>query len=492
MGIVKMENLLDKIFKAYDIRGIVGTGFDEETARDIGKGLAYTVFKHQSPIVISKDARSHSEKLTNALIQGLNNAGCSTIEIGLASTPMNYWANIFFKAAGSVQVTASHNGPEYNGFKVSRENTLPVGYDDGLKEVLDFIKAKRLNSSTYYSQFIKEASNKGNNKIVENSLHEYMNFMQGFISPIETKFSNTDSATEDNWPNKKLKLVVDCGNGMAGHFMPLFEQLNPNLKIIPLYWELDGNFPNHPPDPTKEVNLQSLKNRVLEEKADFGVAFDGDADRCVFIDENGVFISGDLIIALFAEYFSSKKVGEKILYDLRSSAIVSEFITEINGIPIPCRVGHSYMKKMLREEKAIFGGELSGHYYFADCFNTDSALRALIQLINILRNNNKKLSELIQKFRKYFSSNEVNFKVFNSQKIMIEIEEKFSTECVEKNHLDGLSMRFQNWWFNLRQSNTEPLLRLTLESSTKEITETQFHNMSELIQTISTLNEKAS
>lgn len=448
---------MNNIIKAYDIRGIVGQNLTEDIAYKIGIGLAQEIFEKNNPIIISHDARIHSIALTQALIRGLNENGCSTYNIGLASTPMNYWANVYLKAAGSIQVTASHNGPEYNGFKISRKNALPVGYDNGLKELEIYIKEPNL----------QKIPSEGNNQNKESLLGEYLEFMKQFI----------------NLGKKRLKIVIDAGNGMAGHFLPSLQNLlSDSIDIIPLYWELDGTFPNHEPDPMKEENLSILKEKVKEYGADCGVAFDGDADRCVFIDEKGQFISSDLIVAFLAQDFlknSSKQ--ETIIYDLRSSAIVKEVIEENGGIAIASRVGHSFMKAKLRETNAIFGGELSGHYYFADCFFTDSGFMALIKVINLLSNTNQLLSELILPLRKYHSTNEVNFKVQNAKEILTFIQAKYKSECLEISHLDGLLIKFTDWWILLRESNTEPLLRLTLESHSAQICKEKFEEVSAII-----------
>ena len=453
---------MQSIFKAYDIRGIVGSELTIDLAYKIGFGLAVKVFAGKCPIVVSHDARTHSLDITESLIKGLNQGGCSTISIGLASTPMNYWANVHLKAEGSVQVTASHNGPKYNGFKVSGIMASPIGLDSGLKEVEDFIETH------YFEQ--NAVNNSQQNTIKNDLLIDYLDFMKQFIDT----------------SNRKLKIVIDAGNGMAGHFLPAFKELlGDKAEIIPLFWELDGNFPNHPPDPMKEENLVILKEKIKKDGADFGVAFDGDADRCVFVDENGSFISSDLIVALLAKDFLQQYPKQTILYDLRSSAVVKEVIEENGGIPLAGRVGHSFMKKAMKDNHSVFGGELSGHYYFKDCFYTDSGLMALIKVINILSSdNNSKLSNIIKPFKKYFSTNEISFKVNNTSQIVKLIENTYSVDALETHYLDGLSIKYKDWWFNLRQSNTEPLLRLTLESVSEQICKQKLIEITNLIKNI--------
>jgi phosphomannomutase len=439
------------IFKAYDIRGLVEEELNPDLAYKIGFGLAKKVFNGNSPIVISHDARSHSALLVDHLVQGLNDGGCKCALIGLASTPMNYWANVHLKAAGSIQVTASHNGPQYNGFKVSGSGASPIALANGLQEVREFIDKW---NETPASKSIKNET--------YDLLADYLDFMAQFIA----------------LGSKPLKIVVDAGNGMAGHFLAgLQSKLPDNIELVPLFWELDGTFPNHPPDPMKEENLDALKKQIIESKADFGVAFDGDADRCVFIDENAQFISSDLMVALLAENVlnNSPRTKSPILYDLRSSAILKEVIERNGGKAVPSRVGHSFMKKGLKELDADFGGELSGHYYFKECFYTDSGLMAMLKVVNILSGKQaQSLGNLIKPFRKYFATNEISFKIEDKGKAIKLIEEKYAADALEVSHLDGLSIKHADWWFNLRESNTESLLRICLESNSAELKNQKF------------------
>lgn len=439
------------IFKAYDIRGIVqedsspiNTDFlTPQLAYLIGRGLASTVFEGADPIVVSHDMRTHSPEMAAQLARGLSAGGCEVLDIGLAPTPMNYWANVHYGAAGSVSVTASHNGPEYNGFKVSGPGAVPLDYAAGLRGVEAWVQsALRLPVAPF-----GEAAGV---RTVEGALDLYLDWMDGFFKvPVE----------------RPLRIVVDTANGMGGFFLPEWARRHPNVEVLPLYWELDGNFPNHEADPLKEENLHDVQRAVREQGCDFGVAFDGDADRCMFVDETGASISSDLITALIAGKMLRENPGSPILYDLRSSRAVPESISEQGGVPVRGRVGHSFMKRLLRDNAAPFGGELSGHYYFRDCFNTDSGLMALIQVIEIWAASDKTLSGHIASLHRYRATGEINFRVANVAAAQKRIEGHYLSQGAKSDHLDGLTVEFPDWWFNLRSSNTEPLLRLNLEAT---------------------------
>lgn len=445
------------IFKAYDIRGVVGNGLDEKRAYLIGRGLAQEVFNGQSPIVVSRDMRTHSPEIAGELTRGLNDGGCDVIDIGLAATPMNYWANNFYGAHGSVQVTASHNGPEYNGFKVSGQGATPLDFSTGLDKVEAFVyKAENENGEP------KPSGKIGTTQKIDDALPRYLEWMDGFV--------------DNEYSNVKIKIGIDAANGMGGFFLSDFFTRHANLELVPLFFELDGNFPNHEADPLKEENLVDTQKLVREHGCDFGVAFDGDADRCMFVDEKGDNISSDLITGLIAQSMLEKFPNSPILYDLRSSRAVPETIAQHGGIAVRGRVGHSFMKRLLKAQNAPFGGELSGHYYFRDCYNTDSGLMALIQVINIWAKTNANaqsstrspLSQLMQPLRKYSATGEINFHVADAKAAQQKIEAHFAAQGATLDHLDGLTVEFADWWFNLRSSNTEPLLRLNLEAAAVE------------------------
>ena len=478
------------IFKAYDIRGIVGTALNEKTAYLIGRGLATEVFDSQSPIVVSRDMRTHSPELAQQLAQGLADGGCNVVDIGLAATPMNYWANNFYDAKGSVQVTASHNGPQYNGFKVSGEGGAPFDYATGLDKVEKYVEAHERED-----ELPAPVEDIGKIDVVNDSLKNYLDWMDTFV----VEYSNSP----------KLKIGIDTANGMGGFFLTDFFARHPQLELVPLYFELDGNFPNHEADPLVEENLRDVQQLVRENGCDFGVAFDGDADRCMFVDENGQNISSDLITALIGGEMLINNQDGAILYDLRSSRVVPEYIAQNGGRAVRGRVGHSFMKRLLKKENARFGGELSGHYYFQDCFNTDSGLMAMIQILNLWRKSNQNIdtsstrsssqttmsqtalsqttmSQLVAPLRKYYATGEINFKVRDAKTTQAQIEDFYAkVDGAKLDHLDGLTVEFADWWFNLRSSNTEPLLRLNLEANSEAERERHLSQVRALIEGVS-------
>lgn len=455
------------IFKAYDIRGLVPDALDPRIAYLIGRGLAARVFSHGDCVVLTRDMRSHSPELYAQLGSGLREGGCDTLEVGLAPTPMNYWAINHFEAQGGVQVTASHNGPKYNGFKVSGASATPLDYSTGLDEVEEFVQNSLENGEG--ASIATPVETQGQNRVVENALDDYLEWMNGFMAP----------------GSRKLRIGIDAGNGMGGFFLSQFFQRWPQFELYPLFFELDGSFPNHEADPLKAENLCDVQALVKEKNLDFGVAFDGDADRCMFVDENGQSISSDLITALIAGEMLKQRPGP-ILYDLRSSRVVPQWIEEHGGEPVRGRVGHSFMKRLLKSRGARFGGELSGHYYFADCFNTDSGLRALIQILNLLSASDKPMSAHIAPLRRYAATGEINFRVTDVGATLEKIESHYAQKGAALDHLDGLTveigdMRQDGWWFNLRSSNTEPLLRLNLEAQTEQARETRLAEVQQLI-----------
>ncbi len=434
------------IFKAYDIRGIVGKELTTTRAYWIGRALAAEVFECKGPIVVTRDMRTHSPEISNALIRGLSEGGCDVIDVGLAATPMNYWANNFYEAQGSVTVTASHNGPEYNGFKVSGPQATPRDFITGLDKVEAFV----LEAESGHDEIA--ADEPGAISQTEGALEQYLDFMAQFVAP----------------GNQKVKIAIDAANGMAGSFLPEFVKRFDWLETVPLYWDLDGTFPNHEADPLKAENLHDVQAKTRETGCDFGVAYDGDADRCMFVDEKGEAVSSDLITALIAASVLEKHPGGAILFDLRSSQIVPEWIEKHGGKPVRGRVGHSFMKRLLKEKNAPFGGELSGHYYFADCFNTDSGLMAMIQMLNLWRAAQEieptPLSQLVAPLRRYSATGEINYRVDDVKRVLEKIEDHYKAQGAWLDHLDGLTVKMSDWWFNLRSSNTEPLLRLNLEA----------------------------
>ncbi|MBW8000829.1 MAG: phosphomannomutase/phosphoglucomutase [Planctomycetes bacterium] len=436
------------IFKAYDIRGVYLEQVDEEGAWKIGYAAAQFLRSlltgyargqaNSQSICVGHDMRTHSPVLVKALIKGMNATGANVIDIGMIDTPQMYFAINHLGTCGGVQVTASHNPAKYNGFKISGLEAKPVGVDTGLKDI-EHIAMALIHT-------------KGNvNGSVEkfDLTKEYKNHVLKFLKP------NT----------KPLKIAIDASNGMAGKMIPLIFNDLP-IEIVPINFKHDGKF-KHDPDPLVEKNLAELKKVIKEKKCDFGICFDGDADRLMMVDEKGQNIGCDLITALMVPYFFQDTPNSTVVYDLRSSLVVSEEILKYGGTPRRERVGHSFMKKALRDARAIFGGELSGHFYYRDNFYADSAMITLTHILNIISDANMPLSQLIKPLRRYYTTGEINFKVEDKQAMMDDLAKIHKDAQIDL--LDGITIRYKDWWFNCRPSNTEPLLRLNVEAKIDKI-----------------------
>jgi phosphomannomutase len=443
------------IFKAYDVRGIYPTQIDEAIAEKIGRAfwhvLAHDGFPSGRSVVVSRDMRSHSEPLRDALVRGLTTAGLDVIDIGMVTTPMNYFAIGHLKAAGGVQVTASHNPARYNGLKFSRHGARPVSGDHGIKMMEEKVAAGDL-----------PRSDSPGNVTTADVRDAYREHMLRHLHPKD---------------GKRLKVACDAANGMGTIYRPLLDELG--IDLIPLYFELDGTFPNHEANPLKLENLRDLSKAVREHNCDLGVTFDGDADRAAFTDETGEPIGSDLVTALIAGELLERSKGSAILYDLRSSKAVPEYIAEKGGVPVRERVGHSFMKATLREKEAVFGGELAGHYYFRDNFYADCSLLAVIEMLNLLRKEGKPLSALVAPLRRYGKSEETNFEVEDKEGRMRELAERYSDGEID--YLDGITVQYPDWWFNVRPSNTEPYLRLVLEAKDQAALEQRMAELLELL-----------
>jgi phosphomannomutase len=430
------------IFKAYDVRGLYPTELNESIARDIGRVFPAILDAedraHGNTVIVSRDMRVHSESLATALIEGLRKAGLDVLDIGLATTPMNYFATGHLSAAGGVQVTASHNPARYNGLKFSRSDAQPVSGDQGIPRLERLVESGDLITAD-------TAGSLSTGSILE----AYGRHVLSFLAEAGVR---------------RLKVVVDAANGMGAIYRPLLERMN--IDLDPLYFDLDGSFPNHEANPLKLENLADLSARVLETGADLGISFDGDADRAAFIDERGESISSDLTTALIAGELLRHEPGKHVLYDLRSSRAVSEYITESGGLPVRERVGHSFMQATLRQKQGLFGGELAGHYYFRDTHHADCALLAVVEVLNLLRRQGGTLSEAVAPLRRYAKSPEINFEVDDKRAKLQELAERYSDGAID--YLDGITVSFKDWWFNVRPSNTEPFLRLVLEAATDE------------------------
>jgi len=420
-------------FKAYDIRGIYPTEINEEIAEKTGR--AYATFLKPKKIVVGMDMREHSVPLFNALAKGLTSQGVDVINIGLCSTPMSYFANGKLKADGSIMITASHNTGEWNGFKLCRNRAIPISGATGIADIEKIVLDGTWN---------KYKGTSG--KIIDYDIApEYGEFLKSY-SKI----------------NKELKVVADFGNAMGSYEIAGIRDL---FDIIPLYEELDGTFPNHEANPLITETLDDLCAKVKEVGADFGAGFDGDADRCGFVDNEGNRISMDHFSGLVAQDILSKGPAT-ILYDLRSSWAVKECIEENGGTAIMCRVGHAFIKAQMREYDAVFAGELSGHYYFKENNTAESQGLAFLILGNLICQSGKTAAELAAPLRKYFATGEINSKVADVKATVAKIRKQFSDAKIFE--LDGVSFEYSDWWFNIRMSNTEPLLRLNLEAKTKE------------------------
>ena len=434
------------IFKAYDIRGLVDIEIDADFTFATGVAFARFLQLEREPgtIVIGQDMRPSSQPLADAFSAGVTSQGMDVFRIGLASTDMLYFASGKLGLPGAM-FTASHNPAEYNGIKLCFSGARPIGKESGLVTI---------------EKFVREGSplalrNVGIEK-ERNMLDEYVDHL---LTLVELKNI------------RPLKIIIDAANGMAGHTAPaIFARLN--CEVIPMYFELDGTFPNHEANPLDESTLTALKQAMKDHKADLGLAFDGDADRCFLVDERGIAVNPSALTSLIAQRELIKHPGSSIIYNLISSRAVKEVIDENGGVGLRSRVGHSYIKKMMADSGAIFGGEHSGHFYFKEFWCADSGALAALHAIAALGESNVTMSELLASYNRYFASGEVNSKVEDTNAATELIEKTYSSDQVTIDHLDGLTVNGETWWFNLRPSNTEPLLRLNVEASTQAQMET--------------------
>lgn len=430
------------IFKAYDVRGIFPDELDTTIAHRIGRAFRAILDPEDdrdgAQVVVSHDMRSSSLPLQAALVEGLLESGLDVIDVGLQPTPTNYFAIGHLGAAGGIQVTASHNPARYNGFKMSRRGARPVSGDHGIGHLETIV----------HSGHFPAAPTRRGVKTEADVTAAYAAHVLGHLRrPAGAR---------------RLKVAVDCANGMGAVDRPILEQLG--IELVPLYFELDGTFPNHEANPLKLENLRDLSKLVLDSGADLGIAFDGDADRAAFVDERGEPVGSDLSTALVAGELLSREPGKVVVYDLRSSHAVAELIAAKGGIPVRERVGHSFIKATLRERGGIFGGELAGHYYFRDNYYADCALMAVIEILNLLWKEGRPLSALVEPLTvKYRKTPEINFVVADKDGKIAQLAERYAD--AEIDYLDGITFTYPTWWANVRPSNTEPYLRLVLEAS---------------------------
>jgi phosphomannomutase len=429
------------IFKAYDIRGLVDGELSPDFAFAVGLAFArfLEIEREPSTIIIGEDMRPSSPDLADAFAAGVMSNGTNVIRIGLASTDMLYFA-AGSKTLPGAMFTASHNPAAYNGIKLCLSGARPIGKETGLLTIEKFVRSG-----------LPVAMRPPGVESNEDLLGAYADYLHGLVS-----FKG----------NRPLKIVIDAGNGMAGYTAPaIFDRLG--AEITPLFFELDGNFPNHEANPIDPKNLRDLQKAVLENKADIGLAFDGDADRCFLVDENGQAVDPSLLTSLIASRELTKHPGATIIHSLISSRAVVEVINESGGVPVRSRVGHSYIKALMAETGAIFGGEHSGHFYFKDFWRADSGALAALHALAALGESDKTISELLSPFQRYVASGEVNSRVEDVTSVIQRIKEKYEVlPEYSIDELDGLTISSATWWFNIRASNTEPLLRLNVEADT--------------------------
>jgi phosphomannomutase len=426
------------LFKAYDVRGVVPDELTPELAREIGRALVATL--QPETVVVGRDMRVSSPLLAAAVIEGIRDAGADVVDIGMVSTDALYFAVGKYGYPAGVMVTASHNPAQYNGFKISREEARALSLEEGLDDIRDRVVAGDLPPTV-------PASQRGD-LIARDILDDYAAHMLSLVDP--AKF-------------RPLRVAIDAGNGMAGVTVPRVFRHLP-VEVIPMYFEPDGTFPNHEANPIEPENTAALRKAVVENGYDLGAAFDGDADRVFLIDEKGNFVGGDILTAMVAARMLERYPGSAIVYNLISSRGVPELITERGGRPIRSRVGHSYIKETMREEDAVFGGEHSGHFYFRDNWYADSGMAALLNALELVSEAGKPLSEVIAPLDHRFRSGEINSEVADPAAVMRAIEEHYQAQGAEIDHLDGVTVGFPTWWFNVRPSNTQPLLRLNVEA----------------------------
>jgi phosphomannomutase len=430
---------VNAVFKAYDVRGTVPDQIDENLARATGR--AFVEVTGAPMVVVGHDMRPSSPALATAFADGATAAGADVVLIGLASTDQLYFASGHLDVPGAM-FTASHNPAQYNGIKLCRASAVPVGMESGLAEIRDLVL---------------QPTEAGDGAGAAGSVSE-RDLLQEYASYLLTLAPVTGT--------RPMRVVVDAGNGMAGHTAPaVFEGLDPEqVQLVPMYFELDGSFPNHEANPIEPANLRDLQAAVLAEGADVGLAFDGDADRCFLVDERGVAVSPSALTGLIAERELRRHPGSSVIHNLITSRAVPELVDELGGVPVRTRVGHSYIKATMAETDAVFGGEHSGHFYFRDFWRADSGMLAALHALAALSETDRPLSELMARYNRYPMSGEINSVVSDAPAVLDELEASYAgRDGVSLDHLDGLTVSHPDWTFNVRPSNTEPLLRLNVE-----------------------------
>jgi len=441
-----MINLDTSIFKSYDIRAVYPTQADEELAEKIGRGFAKYLNFPQT-VIVGRDGRVSGESMKKALIDGLTKVGVNVIDIDLASTDSFYYACQTRDLPG-ITVTASHNPKEYTGFKMVKKIPELLSGDAGIKEIKEYILNDDLPADVTTPGTVES----------QNIRQEFVDYVLSLI---------------DTSKIKNFKIYADTANGMVGPFLELASQKLPTIEFVKMFWDIDGNFPNHGGDPLQAENRVEIQKRIPAEGGDLGIMFDPDGDRFFVIDKKGRFIPGDFMTAILSEYFIKKYPGCSIVYDIRASKVVPETILAAGGIPLANRVGHTHIKARMKAENAYFGGEVSGHYYFKDFFLCDTGLVTFAYLLDFLSNTEKPLDVIIDEMlAKYHISGEINSKVADVPSVLVKIENTYGPAVIAPiERMDGMTFEMGEWRFNIRSSNTEPLLRLNLEADTEDLME---------------------
>ncbi|MFW5703367.1 MAG: phosphomannomutase/phosphoglucomutase [Patescibacteria group bacterium] len=453
-----MLNLDLSSFHDYDVRGIYPSEVNEEFFYHLGK--SYALYFKKGPVGVGHDTRASSPSLTKSFIQGMTDYGVDVVDLGNISTEMHNYSLGKHEFIANIMITASHNPPEYNGVKSALHGVIPLHSGFGLPEV-----------KAYMNQDLPKAETPGS-----------VRKLDFFEEWIEYALSQVD----ERKMKPGMKIVVDAGNGMGGPAWKAIIEKLP-IQIVPLYLDPDGTFPNHVADPSKDKNLEDLRAKVHEEQAELGIALDGDADRAVFIDETGKKVPGTIAVALFAEHFLMEEKGT-ILYDATIGKIVPETITRHGGHAVRTRVGHSFIKTIMKEEDAIFAGEESGHFYFAKNNNAESSLLAGLLMVEIISEKGQPLSEIVSQYDVYARSGEKNFIVPDGNEMIAKLKESFAEQASSIDEIDGVTFTFDTWWFIVRLSKTEPLLRLFMEADSNDILDSR---MSEVVQVITSNGGKA-
>ncbi len=429
------------VFKAYDVRGVYGSELDEEGAYAVGR--AYVEQFEPATIAVGRDMRTAAPTMAAAVMDGAADGGADVRDLGMVGTEMVYYAVGDLGLDGGICVTASHNPKQYTGMKIVRRGALPVGGDSGLGDVRSRALA-------------------GFGPVGRRGEIAQLDVWPGFVDKV-LAFVDVDTI-------RPLRIVVDAANGMAGAMLPPVLERLPQVEVVRCYFDPDGTFPNHEPNPLLEENRQFIVGKTREEGADLGVAFDGDADRCFFVDDTGEFVPGDFVTALLAELMLGKRPGGTVLYDLRASWAVPRAIEAAGGTAVMSRVGHAFIKLRMREEQAVFAGEVSAHYYFEDFTQADTGVVPFLLMLELLSQRGESLSEILRPLREqYFITGEINTPVADVPSKLREIEERYAAEGGRVSQLDGVSVDFETWHFNVRPSNTEPLLRLNLEALSESL-----------------------